>query len=42
MYTGYYCKKKCKMIPLIKFNISFNKDIKYMIKCKCHLNYLRL
>ena len=41
MYTGYYCKK-CKMIPLIKFNISFNKDIKYMIKCKCHLNYLKL
>ena len=41
MYSGYYCKK-CKIIPLIKSNITDNKDIKYMVKCKCHINYLTL
>ena len=39
MYTGYYCKK-CKIIPLIKLNITNNQDIKYMVKCKCNINYL--
>ena len=39
MYTGYYCKK-CKIIPLIKLNKTDNKDIKYMVKCKCNINYL--
>ena len=39
MYSGFYCKK-CKIIPFIKPNITINKDIKFMIKCKCHLDYL--
>ena len=41
MYSGYYCKK-CKIIPLIRSNITDNKDIKYMVKCKCNINYLTL
>ena len=41
MYSGYYCKK-CKIIPLIKSNITDNKDIKYMVKCKFHINYFTL
>ena len=41
MYNGYYCKK-CKLIPIIKPNISENKVMKFMIKCRCHINYLTL
>ena len=41
MYTGYYCKK-CKLIPLIKTNLTNNKNLNFMIKCKCHINCLTL
>ena len=41
MYSGYYCKK-CNIIPLIKPNLTDNKEIKFMLKCKCHINYLTL
>ena len=41
MYSGFYCKK-CKIIPLIKPNLTDNKEIKFMLKCKCHINYLTL
>ena len=39
MYSGYYCKK-CKLIPFIKANITEKNDIKIIVKCKCHCNYL--
>ena len=39
MYSGYYCRK-CKLIPLIKANITEKNDIKIILKCKCHCNYL--
>ena len=39
MYSGYYCKK-CKIIPFIKANITEKNDIKIIVKCKCHCNYL--
>ena len=39
MYSGYYCKK-CKNIPLVKANITENKDIKFIVKCKCGINYI--
>ena len=41
MYNGYYCKK-CKIIPFIKPNISENYEMKFIIRCKCNLDYLTL
>ena len=39
MHNGFYCKK-CKIIPFIKPNITENKEIKFMVKCKYHNDYL--
>ena len=39
MYSGYYCKK-CKVIPLIRPNLFYDKDIYFTVKCRCHTNYL--
>ena len=39
MYYAFYCKQ-CKYIPFIKPNITINKEIKFMIKCKFHTDYL--
>lgn len=41
MYCGYYCKK-CKIIPLIKPSITKNKELKFLLKCKCKITFLSL
>ena len=41
MYTGYYCKK-CKIIPLIKSTITDNKELQFILKCKCNINCITL
>ena len=39
MFSGFYCKK-CNIIPLIRPNILDNKNISFIVKCKCNTKFL--
>ena len=39
MFSGFYCKK-CNIIPLIRPNILDNKNINFIVKCKCNTKFL--
>ena len=39
MFSGYLCKN-CKTIPLVKAFVTIDKDIRFMVKCKCSNKYI--